>query len=122
MYRADEFKRVNHSNAYERNTDTCYELYSYDTFIAGLYFEPTDKKWYMKVNIAHVFTKPAFACTATTRRHFGLWLNRLYHRVNAFHRFDYCEIRDWYNYAMSTDQLDKSFYLNAGYELVFVYV
>ena len=122
MYRADEFDRVNRSNAYERNTDDCYELYSYDTFIAGLYFDPTDKEWFMKVNIADVFTKPAFACTATTRRHFGLWLNRMCRRVNVFHRFDYCEIRDYYNFAMRTNQLNKSFYLNAGYRLVFVYV
>lgn len=118
----DDIKRVNRSNAYERNTDNSYELYSYDTFIAGLYFEPTEKEWYMKVNIAHVFTKPAFACTATTRRHFGLWLQRMYRRVQAFHRFDYCEIRDWYKFADKTNQLDKSFYLSAGYRLVFVYV
>ena len=117
----NELKRVNHSNAYERNTEHSYELFSYDTFIAGLYFEPTEEEWYMQVNISHVFNKPAFACTATTRRHLGLWLQRLNRRVNAFHRFDYCEIRNWYNFAVKTNQLDKSFYLNAGYRLMFVY-
>lgn len=124
-------EQVNKSNAYENdhgNPKMYQELYSYDELIAVMTYNGMYALRTIHVNVSQWNTngKPVAFCTATTRRHFALWLERLNKLLDIPYPYElsYREIRGWYDYACKIGDFDEQgtsgeYVTNSGVVILF---